>query len=187
MPISLYEIPSQLHHILRHYKSGSYPQTAPTFTMQVAAILGHFLALHGECIESAAGGGWDIITSVPSSKARPGDHPLTTAIRMLPKLRDTFEPLLQRGTVDVGHNVASDQGFALARPLGGERVLIVDDTLTSGARAQSAASAINNGGGEVVAIVAVGRVINPGFAENVKEYWDRLHRRPFSFDVCCLE
>ena len=67
VPISLYEIPSQLHHILRHYKSGYYPDAAPTFTMHVAALLGHFLAEHGDCIAAAAGGEWDVITSVPSS------------------------------------------------------------------------------------------------------------------------
>ena len=107
---------------------------------------------------------------------------------MVPPLRDSFLPLLKRGSVEVGHNVASDEGFAVTAPLEGERVLLVDDTFTSGARAQSAASAIKAGGGEVAAIVTVGRVINPGDtrAEHVQEYWDRQRRRAFRFDKCCL-
>jgi chromosome partitioning protein len=36
----------------------------------------------------------------------------------------------------------------------GKRVLLVDDTFTSGARAQSAASALSNAGAEVVAIAS---------------------------------
>jgi len=184
VPVSLYGIPSQLHHVLRNYK-GEHPLAA-TFRMQTAALIGHFLAEHSRCIEGAAGG-WQLLTSVPSSGARPGEHPLATAIRMVPPLRDQYEALLDKGSVEVGHNVASDDGFVLRRPLSGERVLLIDDTFTSGSRAQSAASTINNGGGTVAAIVTIGRVINPGFADHVQEYWERQRRQPFSFDRCCLD
>jgi hypothetical protein len=188
VPISLYEIPSQLHHVMRHYKSGMYPADIQRrFTIQLAALIGHFLAEHGECIEQATGGRWDIITSVPSSGQRAGEHPLTIAIRMLPGFRDQYEQLLKKGSVDVGHNRASDDGFIVTRKLQGERVLLIDDTFTTGARAQSAASAINLAGGTVVAIVAVGRVINPGFSETVSEFWERQRRGPFTFATCCLE
>jgi hypothetical protein len=188
VPISLYEIPSQLHHVMRHYKSGTYPADIQRrFTIQLAALIGHFLAEHGDCIERAAGGPWDIITSVPSSGQRAGEHPLTIAIGILPGFRDQYEQLLRKGCVEVGHNRASDEGFIVTRKLHGERVLLIDDTFTTGARAQSAASAINLAGGVVVAILAVGRVVNPHFSETVKEYWDRQRRQPFTFTTCCLE
>ena len=65
--------------------------------------------------------------------------------------------------------------------------LIIDDTYTTGATSQSAASALAIAGTTVVAIVAIGRVINPFFNHDNRDYWDRQTRQPFSFDTCCLE
>jgi len=175
----------QLHYQLRNYK-GAHQDLAPDFTIKTAALLAYFLQLHGSCIAAAAGQPWDAITAVPSSTDRAGQHPLITAITMVPQLREQFEPLLQRGSVEVTHTVASDSGFAARRALGGERILLIDDTLTSGARAQSAASALNNAGGKVVAIVPIGRVITPGFGEHVAQYWKRQTQSVFSFDTCCI-
>ena len=81
--------------------------------------------------------------------------------------------------------VTTDTGVLAA--LRGEQVLLVDDTFTSGARAQSAASALSLAGGDVVAILPVGRVISPDFNEANKEFWDRQRAIPFDFDVCCLD
>src|SRR6185295_12769443 len=72
VPVSLYEIPSQLHHILRSYKAGYPEPIAGRFRMQVAGLVGHFVAEHGPCIAAAGGGDWDVVTSVPSSGQRQG-------------------------------------------------------------------------------------------------------------------
>jgi len=47
----------------------------------------------------------------------------------------------------------------------GKRILLIDDTLTTGATAQSAASALSNGGATVVGILTIGRMIKPSFSE----------------------
>ena len=183
VPISLYEVGSQLHYQLKHYKDGDGSKMAWDFLVKTAALLGCFLQRHDGCIAAAAGGGWDIITSVPSSTDRPGEHPLATAIKLVPSLRDQYEPLLRRGSTPPQHNVASEDGYEPLRPLGGERVLLVDDTFTSGARAQSAASALNNAGATVAAIVPIGRVISPEYNQ---DFWKRQSRLVFDFDVCCV-
>jgi predicted amidophosphoribosyltransferase len=185
VPISLYAVGYQLHFQLRHYKDHE-GEMAHDFLVRTAALLGYFLQLHEGCIATVAGGGWDLITSVPSSIEREGEHPLVTAINMVQSLRDTYEPLLGRGTADVGHNVASDDAYEPVRELNGERVLLIDDTFTSGARAQSAASALNKAGAVVVALVPIGRVITPGWSPQTKEYWERQLRLDFDFDVCCV-
>ena len=141
VPISLYEVGYQLHHQLRNYKAAPSDMSRD-FLVKTAAILGYFLQLHSGCIAAAAGGPWDVITSVPSSTAREGEHPLPRAIKLLPDIRDQYEALLKRGEVNITHTVASDHGFNALRRLDDERVLLVDDTFTSGARAQSAASAL---------------------------------------------
>ena len=101
----------------------------------------------------------------------------------MPSLREEYEPLLRRGGTPPQHNAASDDGYEPVRPLGGERVLLVDDTFTSGARAQSAASALNNAGATVAAIVPIGRVISPEYNE---DFWKRQSHLVFDFDVCCV-
>jgi hypothetical protein len=153
----------------------------------VAALIGHFLKEHGRCLAAPAGGFWEVATTVPSSRPTSDEHPLAAAIQMVLQLSERYEPLLTRGAGPLDHNVASDQAFELRRQLEAERVLLLDDTFTTGARAQSAASAINNGGGNVIAIVTVGRVIDPNFAPHVEEYWERQRRRPFDFATCCLD
>lgn len=128
VPISLYQVGHQLHHQLRNYKA-ELSDMSRDFLIKTAAILGYFLQLHEQCIADAAGGPWDVITSVPSSTDREGEHPLVRAIKMLPDIRDSYEPLLERGTAEITHTVASDDGYRPLRALKGERILLIDDTL----------------------------------------------------------
>ena len=186
VPVSLYEVPSQLHQYLRDYKDSQDARVRHDFSAKVVCLLCYFLSQHKHCIEAAAGGGLNIITSVPSTSGRQGEHPLVTALRRVPRFFQDYEPLVVAGSVPLDHKKASDDGFRPARPLAGERVLLIDDTFTSGARVQSAASALNNGGATVVAIVPIGRVIDPSFGD-VAEWWKELKRQPFSFDTCCIE
>jgi hypothetical protein len=186
VPVSLYEIPSQLHHLLRNYKDGLSSQRSE-FSVKVVCVLCTFLHHHRACIGLSAGGDWDVITSVPSTSGkRAGEHPLVRALRAVPAFFEQHEELLAPGPTLVGHNRFSDEGFRVTRPVVGRRVLLVDDTLTSGARAQSAASALNLAGATVVAIVPVGRTIKPSFNE-AEEWWKRRRRTPFDFNTCCLE
>ena len=186
VPVSLYAISSQLHHYLRHYKSGGFPSREQDFSLKVVSLLCHFLGKHRSCIAAQARGDWGVVTSVPSSGGRRGEHPFVRALRYVPSFFDAYEPLLVPGTIAVGHNRASDAGFGVTRRLDGERVLLVDDTYTSGARAQSAASALSIAGAHVVAIVPVGRVISPS-AEHVTDWWRERRAERFTFDTCCLE
>ncbi len=60
-------------------------------------------------------------------------HPLEEAIRMFPFLRDQYRPLLTRGTDKADHNAASDKAYAVTEVVKGLRLLLIDDTFTSGA------------------------------------------------------
>lgn len=74
----------------------------------------------------------------------------------------------------------------MPRQLGGARVLVIDDTLTTGARLQSAASALLLNGASAVAAIVVGRVINPEWNDSCRRIWDEARAAQFSFDHCCL-
>lgn len=187
VPISPYVIPSQLHHVLRSYKDAPVAATRQELRARVAALLLRFLTRHGDCIRAAAGDDWDVLTTVPSSRERGGTHPLEQAIEIAPALRAQHERLLRPGEAALGHNQASDQGFEVVPNVERERILVVDDTFTSGARIQSAASALQLAGATVVAGVVVGRVIDPTFREESQAFWDAASRERFAFERCCLD
>ncbi len=59
------------------------------------------------------------------------------------------------------------------RDLGGRGVLLLDDTLTTGATAQSAAAALSGTGAAVVVLV-LGRVVRPTLVTAHADYWQRV-------------
>ncbi|HEX4540117.1 MAG TPA: hypothetical protein VH112_07700 [Acidimicrobiales bacterium] len=186
VPMSLYAIPSGLHTTLRSYKDGGAADGRRRHTAFVASLLARFLFDHGDCLRRGRVGGWDFITTVPST-GRPGPHPLEGALSMVPWLAAQHRETLVRGSGAIGHNVACDTGFVALPDVGGARVLVVDDTFTTGARAQSAASALALAGARVVAVVPIGRVIDPGHGEHALAYWTSRSREAFDFGRCCLE
>ena len=69
----------------------------------------------------------------------------------------------------------------------GSRVLLLDDTYTSGATLQSAASALQMASAQVVAVAVVGRYVKPDFSDDTRALWDAVTSETFTFDSCCLE
>jgi hypothetical protein len=171
-----------MHHLLYSYKNGP-EQLRGRLLPRVAALLARFLQNHGACI-----GARDTITIVPSSKGRPGLHPLMQALMMVRDLASDTEDLLRPGSQPAGHLIARDESFTAVTRLDGQRVLLVDDTFTTttGAEIQSAASALQLAGAIIPAAVVIGRFINPGFSESAQRLWERAEARPFNFDACCL-
>jgi DNA recombination-mediator protein A len=165
VPISLYEY-GPLHQVLRGYKGGT-PEARSQFVPRVAALLGRFLREHKDCIAEAAGRDYDTVTIIPSTRegGRPDGHPLEAAIKLVPWV-SPYLPLLRRGDMPIGHRSAEDDGYEPLPDARGRSVLLVDDTFTSGARLQSAASALTRGGAAVVAAVVIGRIVHPDFADN---------------------
>lgn len=187
VPISLYKTSTQLHHVLWNYKNGPPDNARQRHRLQVASTIGRFLVRHRACIAAAAGSDWTVITTVPSSQSRAGTHPLEETTQMVVQLKPQYRRLLQAGPEALGHRRASDTGYATVEDVAGMSVLLIDDTLTTGARIHSAASALQLVGASVVAAVVVGRVITPEFNDENRELWDEAGQQPFDFDVCCLE
>lgn len=185
VPVSLYRIPSQLYWELANYKRSSDTGVRAVSSRNIISILCYFLSRHQNCISRAAGGPWSVITNVPSSKTT-GTHALASALSLVPSFKSVYEELLVRGPASVGHLRASDTGFTTRGPLTGERVLLIDDTFTSGARAQSAASALALSGADVMAIVPIGRVFKPGYSDETRAWWESRKSMPFDFDTCCI-
>jgi hypothetical protein len=121
------------------------------------ALLLVFLRDHGTCIWRRTGlGGPDRLAVVPSGWGRPGAHPLQRLVSpylRLPLARLDMHPGEQ------GRDLNADR-FG-AGPVAGARVLLLDDSWVSGASAQSAAVALKRAGAAKVAVVVLGRHLNP--------------------------
>lgn len=182
VPITVYEVGEQVWHHLRKYKDSPHPDLREQMLIPILAVLARFLVRHGRCI---APGGWDIITCVPSTRRAEAQHPLLSGMLRVGSLKDSTVPLLSPGPADLGHNRASDQGF-VATESGSGSVLLVDDTFTTGARLQSAASALAMDGYNVVGAVVVGRVFRHEWGDDHARVWDECLRRPFDPDRCVL-
>ena len=171
-PVSLYRPGGTMHQALRGYKDGP-PATRAVLSRRVGALLARFLWEHGPRIAPA---GWDGLIVVPSTTGRPGGHPLETALAEVGAVAAQLWPgALRRGTGGVGHREAGDGAFALGEgtDMAGARVVLLDDTWTTGARAQSAASALAAGGAEVGAVVVLGRVVTPVAGAPTGRWWER--------------
>lgn len=158
---------SQSAHTMRSYKAERAPERC------VEDV--HMLTLastwvHDNCIRAAESGGeWDVATYVPSRTPRTGRHPVTGIALNVARIaadEDREGPRrikrisLACGPVDVSR-VAHVDRFAVpdaARSaVEGKRVLLVDDTWTTGTSLQSAAAALKSAGAASVTGLCVAR------------------------------
>lgn len=186
VPVSLMSKDGQLYYALRRYKDVIPSAASGQLQRAVAATIGRFLDGHGPCIQDASGRAWDTVTTtVPSTRRRPGVHPLAAAVRMLPQLGAMMVDTLRANAAgDGADRDADDARFELIASVSGRSIPIVDDTLTTGARIQSAASRLAHGGATVVAAVPVGRLVNP---ERSPDVWAASVAEPYDFGICCLQ
>jgi hypothetical protein len=144
---------------LWQYKSAdrSVAGAGPAPAEVLLALLLRFLRDHGRCVWRAAGfpGGCAAthVAVVPTGRARPGIHPLRTLIA--PYLSTPCAPLWARPAAARARDL--DPERFRADEVAGARVLLLDDTWTTGASAQSAAMALRRAGAISVATVVLGR------------------------------
>ena len=124
----------------------------------VLALLLVFLADHGACVWRHAGmSPPGRLAVVPAGSGRPDPHPLLQLVT--PCLRLPICPLAIRPGRQ-GRGLDLDRFRADRIPVGAS-VLLLDDTWVSGASAQSAAAALKQAGARHVAVVVLGRHVNP--------------------------
>ena len=186
VPVTLCAARSPLNRCLRAYKDDAEPEARWGGTVVVAALVARFLHDHAACL-AGDHGPWDFLTTVPSSEGRPGRHPLERAVSLVPWLSRRHRRVLAPGTVALAHRVAGDGGFEVVAPVRRRRIVVVDDVLATGSRAQSAASALALAGATVVAVVPLARMVAgpgaPSFETAAWAAWSR--RQSFRWDTCC--
>ncbi len=156
VPISYAVKGTDLAADLWRYKNWPAPSAAARAGL--LALLLAFLHDHGPCVWQRAGmAGPGRLAVVPSGCGRPGPHPLlelTSPYLRLPLTRLAMWPGRQGRDLDI-------QRFNAERTVARADVLLLDDTWVSGASAQSAAAALKLAGARRVAIVVLGRHLDP--------------------------
>jgi hypothetical protein len=157
---------------------------------ETPAVLWRFLGQHEPHIAEAAGvPGFDIVTTVPGTRIRDKDHPLVHLVgTLVGQTRDRYQPVLALGpgaSVE-GRSVLVNRYRATKAMADHPAVLLVDDTWTTGGRAQSAAIALHHAGAGPVAVVVLGRHFDRNYGSG-ETYYQQAKARKFTWDTCCLE
>ena len=164
--VATYRTGDGLHRRLRGYKDAPVAEARAACTRRLAALVEGWLDDRGRACRLGA---WDVVATVPSSR-RPGPSPVDALVAAVPSLAPSLVGgLLVRGPGRLDHLVADRQGFAVDPAVGeraaDRRVLVVDDTVVTGARAQSAVAALRLAGLRPVGVLAVGRALSAEAAD----------------------
>ncbi len=175
VPMTTYRLGDAMHRLLRRYKDAPGAETRQRAVDQCARLLTAFVDGRREDLRTWAGGPWEVVVTVPSS-TRPTGSPVDAVVSEVASLSADHRRLLARGPVSMDHLQPARQGFVAdplvdVHSLGRLRVLVVDDSYTTGARAQSAATALRLAGLEVGAILVLGRVIAPRSCRWHAAFW----------------
>ncbi len=184
-PISYSVAHEQLHHALAGYKRLG-GEVARRLRADLAAVLWRFLAEHEACVARVAQTDtFELVTTVPSGdRDRDRRHPLRVIVgELVAPTRQRHVDLLRRSSAEVGARSFDRGKYEATGGLAKRSVLLIDDTWTTGANAQSAAAALKAAGAGPVGAVVIGRHLNREWHEN-----DRRLRgiAPFDWGRCAL-
>ena len=104
---------------------------------------------------------------------------------MVEPTRDRYQRLLVRSETPIADRAVDPGKYNPTEDLAGESVLLIDDTWTTGANAQSAAGGLRTSGAEAVAVLVIGRHVNQDFAANTARV--NALTRPFDWSTCAIQ
>ncbi len=173
LPVTMSVAGRAVHHHLRMYKDSPDDATRERLGTRLAALLSLFMEKHADCI-----GEWDVVTCVPS----PARVALAPVVAKLKRFYQRDEQLL-RSRAGTGDRTLDPDQFEVARVLDGVQVLLLDDTLTTGAKLFSAVAALRAAGATVVGPVVLGRHVQTSWGPS-EEMMSWLGERTWDEDRC---
>lgn len=179
----------QLARDLWVYKNGA-ERTRLLPRIGLAAVLWRSLALHERCLAAAAGiTEFCVVTTVPSTSGR-AEEPVERLAQMVGATHSRYRRLLAANPRVPPSRDPRDDRYLAVDSVAGASVLLLDDTWTTGAHAQSAAAALRAAGAVAVGVWVVGRHFNREQADDHGEaaqaYYRRAREIGWDWDRCCL-
>ncbi|MGP0030570.1 MAG: hypothetical protein ACLPVF_08700 [Acidimicrobiales bacterium] len=193
LPVRLCAVPGRLYTVLMGYKESPVDAARRRFARLVGEHFATLFGDHAACVRALLGGGIDVVLPVPSS-SRPGRSSLEGVRDLGDLVVSAFGPgahwmpgLLRRSGAPVGHMRPHARAFAPTdqAAVRHARVLLLDDTYVSGARAQSASAALGSSGARAIVIVPVGRVLRPDRVAAHAAYLAAVRQRVWRRGRCC--
>lgn len=169
---------SQSAQTMRQYKAQPPSERNAT---DVQLLTNTSTGLHDQCmLEAESGQGWDVATFVPSRTPRTVLHPVAGIARNVARLTSDDPArggphrirrvLIEAGPVDTPRSADAGR-FAVPNAVRsivtGRRVLLIDDTWTSGTSMQSAAAALKAAGAASVTGLCVARWLSWNWSDQV--------------------
>jgi hypothetical protein len=177
---------SQSNKLMRSYKD-----TPPSAAMlqRVTSLVSLAVRGHFDCAGALLGGKLTKWATVPSLKMIGSVHPLRSKI-LTPMLGEQYE--IEVVATDVAGNKTEKERRALdpsyyavkTKVPQGTRVLLIDDTWTTGGHIQSVAKALKQAGAEKVAALSVARWMDQGDPRTKRVLVEHFRDRPYDPDVC---
>ncbi len=173
LPITLSVHGELMHEHLRAYKDSPSHSVQARMSVRLAALLAVFIAHHERCI-----GQWDYVTCVPSPR-RVALAPVVTRVHALHgRYRQVLA--MEKGNCE---RELDRERLRLTAGVQGDRVLLLDDTFTTGASLFSASAALRHAGAEVVGPVVIGRHVQRSW-EPSRELLSWLEKRRWDVGRC---
>ncbi len=173
LPIAMSVHLGLLHAHLRGYKDNYDPQVRSRMALRLAALVSVFMANHGRCV-----GEWDYVTCVPSER-RVAPAAIVSRLRLF---EGRYRQILATSPSSAARALDPSR-FSLGAHVRGDRVLLLDDTFTTGGGIFSAVAALRHAGAEVVGPLVIGRHIRPDWeASHQLLHW--LARRNWDEQRC---
>ena len=172
LPISISVHDGLLHTHLRQYKDSESLEVRTKATNALAALTAAFFGQHRECI-----GAFDLVTTIPSPTRDSAAAIVESILNIEPFLKSTL--VAKRS----GDRDIDSARFEVVSDVRGQRILLFDDTLTSGGTIFSAANALVGSGAHVTTAVVIGRHFRPNF-EASGQLWKWLKDRTWDLSRC---
>ncbi len=159
-----------LHRRLRDYKEADDNEERREHSLVLAALLGLFLRNHQGCLGVEP----DFVVTVPSADR----DALAAVVALLPSLQAKHINALN------ATGSSATPCYELTTPqVDSQRVLLLDDTFTSGKSIATAYKTLADGGATIIGPLVIGRHFRPDFSTSVG-LWDCLRTHEWSLDRC---
>lgn len=188
----------QMHDALRGYKDDPSADVRRHHAVRLTAILWRFLEQHESCLARASNvASFDVVATVPSRTTVRDDarDALRTIVgRWCKPTAGRWQRVLHPHSVaDSYERSHASRNFSAAlyradELVANRRVLLIDDTWTSGGAMQSAAHALRSAGAAAVGGVVLGRHLRADFewdGGSSGDEYDRLSRA-FDWGTCAV-